>query len=293
MSIVRSLSVGEGDMFYIIHNNDTFSIIDCCMEEVYQEMITGVLKAEASKSVVSRFISTHPDDDHIRGLTYLNKEFPIRNFYCVKNEATKPDESDDFDEYCKLRDDTQKAFCIYQGCSRAWLNEKNEERSGSGINVLWPVVEDKDYKEELNEAKKGTRWNNISPIIKYSVAEGVTIIWMGDLLAPFMEKIQDKVSFGPADILFAPHHGRDKVPDKWLAEMKPKVIILGVAPSTELVYYKGYNMITQNSADHITIDCLQKKSMFYVTAKEYSVAFLTNEHAPDSIYGRYIGSLVL
>ncbi len=30
MSIVKSFSVGDGDMFYIEHNSDSFTIIDCC-----------------------------------------------------------------------------------------------------------------------------------------------------------------------------------------------------------------------------------------------------------------------
>jgi hypothetical protein len=30
MSIVKSFSVGDGDMFYIKHNSDNFTTIDCC-----------------------------------------------------------------------------------------------------------------------------------------------------------------------------------------------------------------------------------------------------------------------
>lgn len=30
MSVVKSFSVGEGDMFYIDHNSDNFTTIDCC-----------------------------------------------------------------------------------------------------------------------------------------------------------------------------------------------------------------------------------------------------------------------
>ena len=33
MSIVKSLSVGEGDMFYIKNNTDNFTVIDCCIDE--------------------------------------------------------------------------------------------------------------------------------------------------------------------------------------------------------------------------------------------------------------------
>jgi len=29
MSIIKSFAVGNGDMFYIKHNSDNFSIIDC------------------------------------------------------------------------------------------------------------------------------------------------------------------------------------------------------------------------------------------------------------------------
>ena len=33
MSIIKSLSVGYGDMFYIKHNSDNFTIIDCNLED--------------------------------------------------------------------------------------------------------------------------------------------------------------------------------------------------------------------------------------------------------------------
>ena len=33
MSLVKSLSVGNGDMFYIRHNSDKFSVIDCSLPD--------------------------------------------------------------------------------------------------------------------------------------------------------------------------------------------------------------------------------------------------------------------
>lgn len=33
MSIVKSFSVGDGDMFYIDHNSDNFTTIDCCYSD--------------------------------------------------------------------------------------------------------------------------------------------------------------------------------------------------------------------------------------------------------------------
>ncbi len=40
MSIIKSFSVGNGDMFYIKHNSDNFTTIDCCMSEENREKIT-------------------------------------------------------------------------------------------------------------------------------------------------------------------------------------------------------------------------------------------------------------
>ena len=192
MSIIKSLSVGNGDMFYIKHGTDSFSIIDCCMDEDDRENIVEELQREAKYKNIIRFISTHPDDDHIRGLQYLNKEWPIVNFYCVKNETTKEDKTEDFDEYRKLRD-SDKAFYLEKGCKRCWMNQSNEERGSAGINILWPVTSNEHYKDALQEAAQGKSPNNISPIIQYSRNNGANVLWMGDLETDFMEEIEDDV----------------------------------------------------------------------------------------------------
>lgn len=33
MSVIKSFSVGDGDMFYINHNSDNFTTIDCCYSD--------------------------------------------------------------------------------------------------------------------------------------------------------------------------------------------------------------------------------------------------------------------
>lgn len=60
-----------------------------------------------------------------------------------------------------------------------------------------------------------------------------------------------------ADILFAHHHGRasGKIPEKILRKIKPKIIVIGEAPSEDLNYYYGYDTITQNAAKDIWFDC--------------------------------------
>src|SRR6266481_8059484 len=214
-------------MFYIKHNSDNFTIIDCSLSEDDGERIVNELKAQSTGKSLVRFISTHPDDDHIMGLAYLHQQMKLVNFYCVKNEATKPDETDDFDQYYTLKD-SEKAFYIFSGCSRRWMNQAGEGRGSSGIDILWPVTSNEHYKEALAAAKEGESPNNISPIVQYRLNGGATILWMGDLETDFMDSL-DTIPVGAANILFAPHHGRDsgKVPADWLEKIKPKLIIIG------------------------------------------------------------------
>lgn len=292
MSIVKSFSVGDGDMFYIKHGPDSFSIIDCCLSEEDRESIVKEIKYRSKYKNVSRFISTHPDDDHIQGLDYLDSEMPILNFYCVKNKATKPDETTDFENYCELRD-SDKAFYLYKGCSRKWLNQTDDKRGSAGINILWPITDNEHYKEALKKAEKGESPNNISPIVKYSLEDGVTMLWMGDLESDFMDNIKDNLDLPEVDILFAPHHGRDsgKVPKEWLDEMNPKIVVIGEAPSKHLDYYSGYDTITQNSAGNIVFECDTNKVHMYVSNENYSVEFLDDEDMHT--YSNYIGTLTL
>ena len=99
MSIVKSLSVGNGDMFYIKHGVDSFTTIDCCMTDDNREQIMDEIIQESKDKGITRFISTHPDDDHFQQIEYYNERKPIENFYCVENQATKEKESDSFKKY--------------------------------------------------------------------------------------------------------------------------------------------------------------------------------------------------
>lgn len=292
MSTVKSFSVGDGDTFYIKHNSDNFSIIDCYLSDENKEAIVEEIKRESYNKSIKRFISTHPDEDHIGGLKYLDDKIGILNFYCVKNQVTKEDETVDFKHYCKLRD-SGKAFYIERGCSRKWMNKKSEERGSAGINVLWPILNNRHFKDALKIAEEGRNANNISAIVNYRLENGVSILWMGDMETDLMEAIKDEIELPKINILVAPHHGRDtgKVPEKWLSKMSPEIIIIGEAPSEDLNYYNGYNIITQNSAGDITFECIEGKVNIFVSNQDYSVDFLDDENISGN--DNYIGTLNL
>lgn len=292
MSIIKSFAVGNGDMFYIQHNSDNFSIIDCSLYDGNRERIANEIVSEAEKKGITRFISTHPDEDHIHGLRHLDNKIGILNFYCVENAANKEEETDDFKKYCELRDG-DKAFNLYQGCSRKWMNQGDEERKNSGINILWPKTDNEHFIDALSEAKNGKNPNNISPIITYTLQDGVKAIWFGDLEKDFLDQIKDEIEFTAVDILFAPHHGRKsgKIPKEILDVLEPKIVIIGESACEDLDYYSGFNTITQNSAGDITLECLAGKIHVYVSNDNYQVSFLDKQSADK--YNYYIGTLVL
>ena len=134
MSVIKSFSVGNGDLFYINHGSDNFTVIDCNLQDDKKEEIMDEISSLGSSKGIMRFISTHPDEDHFHGIEYFNERFPIINFYCVKNEATKSEETTSFKHYCELRD-AEKVFHISKGCSRKWMNMSDDERGSSGIDI--------------------------------------------------------------------------------------------------------------------------------------------------------------
>ena len=240
---------------------------------------------------ITRFISSHPDQDHIGGLVRLDDALGIVNFYCVNNSTTKEIETDDFKRYKALRD-SEKAFYLFKGCSRRWMNMNDEERGSSGINILWPNTENEHFQAALEAAANGNTPNNIGPIVRYSVQNGPSMLWMGDIDGSFLEKVEDELDIPETTVLFAPHHGRKsgKVPPAILSDMDPKLVVIGQADSVHLDYYAGYNSISQNSAGDITLETSGEDIHIYVSNESYSVDFLSN-HGRSNNHGYYIGTL--
>lgn len=303
MSIIKSLSVGNGDMFYINHNSDNLTIIDCnYVDENQRDHLFQSLKTVSKGKQITRFISTHPDEDHIHGLDILDNTIGILNFYVVENEAIKlGDETDGFKRYCELRDDKAKAFYVYKGCSRKWMNLSSDtddqlQLGGSGINYIWPITTNVHFKEALEVVKKGSGFNNISPIFTYSLEDGIKAMWMGDMETDFLDKIKDVIDWPRIDVLFAPHHGRKSghVSVDVLEKLNPQIIVIGEAPSKDLDYYRDYNTIKQNSAKGITFDAQCGVVHVYVqnAAYDYPVDCLKDKGMPNKPGEKYLGSFI-
>lgn len=272
MSKVKSFSVGNGDMFYINHNSDNFTTIDCYLTDDAKDDILDEIESESFGKGVQRFISTHPDDDHIGGLVDYDDKFNILNFYRVDNNTTKKGtETDDFKRYKKLRNDSKKSFAIEKGCTRKWMNEGDDERKSSGLFCLWPITDNEKYKEALKTAAEGGSPNNISPAIKYLVGK-FSFLWMGDMETDMQEEFDREVNNGHVTIVFAPHHGRKSghIPSSLMDKLTPKLVVVGEAPSDELDYYSGQNTITQNTAGDILFETNGDYLDIFVSESGYS-----------------------
>ena len=298
MSTIKNFSVGNGDCFYIKHGSSNFTIIDCYNnDDVKFNAIIDEIKREEKDKKIIRFISTHPDEDHIKGLQTLFGEIKIPNFYCVKNTATKNDPSSDFEYYCSLRDG-KSAFYIYKGCKRCWFNLDDDikEYGCSGLHVLWPDKDNPEFKEALRIAANGGDANNISPILQYSLEDGVTALWFGDMEKSFLDKVHDQIEWPRhTDILFAPHHGRDsgKISEPILRKINPKLIIIGEADSEYLNYYDGWNTITQNSAGDMIFECGTGEVHIFLSNENYKYQYnnLHTKGVSPRLGYKYIGTL--
>jgi beta-lactamase superfamily II metal-dependent hydrolase len=269
-------------------------MIDCDLSDENSEAIIQDIETAKDGKGIERFICTHPDEDHFGGLHLLDDAISICNFYVVKNQAIKDDDTESFKRYCNLRDGG-KAFYIYKGCSRKWMNLSDDERKTSGITVLWPDTANLHFKEALAACDSGESYNNTSAVIQYQISEGASFLWLGDLETGFMESITNDIQLTKTTIVFASHHGRrsGKIPDTWLERLDPQIIVIGEAPSRHLHYYTGYKTLTQNSAGDITMECTENKVHFYASDDSYSNDALSDEGMTDTGNGKYIGSITV
>lgn len=300
MSIVKSFSVGEGDMFYINHNSDNFTTIDCCLNydedsKAAKEHVLEEIKRESRGKGITRFISTHPDEDHISGIIEFDNAIGITNFYRVDNNATKSGkESDDFKKYKQLRDDSRKKFSLEKGCGRRWMNIPDEERGSSELFCLWPIVNNAKYQNALKEAAEGGSPNNISPAIKYK-CEDFSFLWMGDMETEMQKEFDKQVNNSQVTVVFAPHHGRKSghIPSSLMNKLSPKLVVVGEASSDDLDYYQNQNTITQNTAGDILFDVSGDYIDVFVSNENYTknAGLTTNWYHSDHDGMKYLGSI--
>jgi beta-lactamase superfamily II metal-dependent hydrolase len=256
---------------------------------------------------VFRFISSHPDMDHLDGIKHFFEEFGPANFWDTDNTKEFDDfdssryNPDDWDFYSSLRDlnpqTNPKRLTLYAGARGPFYNQDEYGNSGSdGLHVLAPTP---GLVAAANEAKD---WNDSSYVILYRVGTRKRVLFAGDSHDATWEYILAnwKADVAGVDVLIAPHHGRNSDRDhEFLDIVKPRLTLFGNAPSEHLAYgewnARDLMFITNNQAGTIVIDLADNNLDIYASHEPFARAFVEGRtystHYSGKICGWFIGRL--
>lgn len=319
MSRIHFLNVDEGDCSIIEHENGKVTMIDICCGNIEQDEIRksfsimeelGGIKGNFGQkehptnpisylnrnviNTIFRYIQTHPDMDHMDGLSELNRTKSILNFWDTENNKEQDfDENGkvrgylkkDWDCYQKLRKSASdpKALFYYDGTKNKYFAEDdNGILRDDYIQILSPT------KELIDAANKLGDWNDSSYVLLY-YTHGFKVLFCGDAdmgtINHLLENHKQEIS--NIDVLIAPHHGRDSDKDfSFLDVMKPQITLMGNAKSKFLAYdewsNRGLSHITNNQAGNILIEFEEGSMYISISNKVFADNFCQSQWKQNS-----------
>lgn len=316
MSKFHFLNVKNGDCSIIEHNSGHVSVIDICnarlpenqkeltswekeilkMESSVLAEKTGARKNYGQKSnpenpitymqnlginSIFRLAITHPDMDHMDGLTDLFKYSMPYNYYDTANTKEMDGgwgdtsfREEDWLLYKSLRDNPKdsnpKCLRIYSGDDGIYRRKDwNGNTPGDAFYTLAPTP------EIISAANDSDDHNSGSYVFMYWSPTG-KIILSGDshdeawehILSTHGDLVKD------VELLIAPHHGRKSDRSyEFLDVLKPKMTFFGNAPPKDLAYSawrnRGLAYITNNMAGNMVVDGDNGMNL-YVSNEEYA-----------------------
>lgn len=282
---IHFLNVGHGDCTVIEHPSGRISMIDINngseldlmsrseISAVYGSAL-GLLGIPSSQTILARkeygvsltnpvdffvrvypgrqifrYIQTHPDVDHMRGISSLIESGLIPTNFWDTHHRKEPDlqEQDvkDWETYQALRTGNYKKTTIlrYQRDSRARYFNQNEDETPGGdhIEILSPTPEIQQWADENEE------WNDLSYVLRITHASR-TIILGGDAGETAWEGIFHHYGTQlKCDILKASHHGRDSGYYQPAVEaMSPLLTIVSVGKKPDTDASNKYHSYSDN-----------------------------------------------
>lgn len=196
---------------------------------------------------IFRYIQTHPDLDHMRGLSALKKEgISIINFWDTLHTKTSddflPGDEEEWNEYLRHRNGQSGVTLLNlnRGSIGQYYNKHpNLSTDGDGLYILAPT-------EYLtSEANDSGNWNNHSYVL-WLEHKGIKVIFGGDAEKEVWDSILSKYGKNiSCHILKASHHGRDSgFHEEAVKQMNPvyTIVSVGKKPDTDASNkYKSYS----------------------------------------------------
>lgn len=306
MPSVHLLNVSPGDCTIIRHGSGRVTMIDICDGNLVEEARKALTDAawgtrprgnfrmcehptnpisyaeSIGISHVFRFVLTHPELDHMDGFNAFVDKIGISNFWDSGSRRDKPDFSGspfnekDWNRYEKVRDGKESGVSsvIRQAGDRFAYANKGEDGKpgGDGLYILAPdseLIKDSNMSDDINDG---------SYVILYRS-------WGGRILLPgdahdkswdYVLKHYEK-DVANCSFLLAPHHGRDSQRSyEFLDRIKPKVTLLGCAPSQYIDYdqwrRRGLEYITSNQAGNVVLEIAENIIEVYVENETFAAA---------------------
>lgn len=250
------LSVGNGDCTILELPDNEIMIVDIRNARLVNQEASAdfenpirYLRRLTSKSGIIRYIQTHPDMDHMDGLSDLNTGFSIGNFWDTDNAKSKPEEfgygfrETDWDTYKKLHKSDLTRF-----------NLRNTEPIGvkEGGSFPYNIYALSPSKTLLDGANESEDWNLLSYVVLIEY-EGLKLVLGGDASDSAWESVyawtkteaKAKKLLSDVTIFKASHHGRNTSYcwAEMLELMAPQKIVIskGSTDPGESAYGKYYN----------------------------------------------------
>ncbi len=227
------------DITYKAYRSIGFSESYSLEKAGYSIPLTNPAEYLKSISVTSifRYVQTHPELDHMRGLSIIERNFSITNFWDTENERIlkkfgRDGDEDDWETYQRLRQgDGVKILHLYRGSAGAFFNKgQTAVDLGDGLHIYAPTP---DLVAAANDAED---WNELSYVLALK-EHGRTVVFGGDAGINTWDDIY--AGFGKnlkCDVLKASHHGRESgYHEEAVAAMNPglTVVSVGKKPDTD------------------------------------------------------------
>lgn len=218
-------------------------LAEAAVEEAEAQELTdpvAFFKKTFGNQPVFRFILTHPDLDHMRGLANLFRNVPVLNFWDTRNTKPTPSyrssaDKEDWEFYQALRSGQVSGVGVPKYYHRgdalfAFAKDQSGGFGGDELEILSPTS------QIVRTCNGAGRSNDLSTVLRVSYA-GRSLLLPGDAESlAWGAMVQHYGKALRADALKASHHGRLSGFDlDALKLIRPRFVVLSVGrkPSTD------------------------------------------------------------
>lgn len=255
------LAVGNGDCTITELPDNRLMIVDICNGRFNRseanlnfENPIRYLNSLNSYSTIYRYVQTHPEMDHMDGLSDLASRYEIINFWDTRNDRARPSSfqqnfrEEDWDAYAELHDSDVAKFRIRSSNPIGY----NGQRRPYEIYALSPS------EDLLRRANRSADWNLLSYVLLL-VYEGFKLLIGGDASDEAWQDIYGwtqndedaRTLLSNITVFKTSHHGRSSsyCGGEILDIMRPQKIVIsrGSVPTEESAYGNYYYWAGQDT----------------------------------------------